>query len=98
MAPDYDPSVSRGDQQVPGHGTPVGVQTFSPAANAPSVPSNATPDEAFLGDKESDEVDATDAAVARAEELDVNLAEVDGSGADGRITAADVEFAAESND
>ena len=43
----------------------------------------------------SDEVDATPAAEAKAEELGVDLASVEGSGADGRVTVADVEDAAD---
>jgi large subunit ribosomal protein L20 len=45
--------------------------------------------------KEAAEVEATDAAERRAEELDVDLESVDGSGADGRVVAEDVEEAAE---
>lgn len=84
-------TVSRGHQQVPGHGTPVGFQTFFPSAPslAPSVPDEDSPQPS------QDAPDATDAAVAKAEELDVDLSEVDGSGADGRITVEDVESAAE---
>ena len=43
----------------------------------------------------SDEVEATDAAERRAEELDVDLEAVEGSGAEGRVVAEDVEEAAE---
>jgi pyruvate/2-oxoglutarate dehydrogenase complex dihydrolipoamide acyltransferase (E2) component len=39
-------------------------------------------------------VNATPAAVAAAKELDVDIEEVDGTGADGRITVADVRKAA----
>lgn len=41
--------------------------------------------------EEDHEADATDAAVAKAEELNVDLAEVEGTGAEGRITVDDVE-------
>lgn len=37
------------------------------------------------------EIDATEAAVELAEELDIDLSEVEGSGIDGRITKPDVE-------
>ena len=43
----------------------------------------------------SDEVEATDAAERRAEELDVDLEAVEGSGAEGRVVVEDVEEAAE---
>jgi large subunit ribosomal protein L20 len=43
----------------------------------------------------SDEVEATDAAERRAEELDVDLDAVEGSGAEGRVVVEDVEEAAE---
>ena len=42
-----------------------------------------------------DEGAATDAATELAAELGVNIAEVDGTGRDGRITVADVRAAAE---
>ena len=45
--------------------------------------------------KEAAEVEATDAAERRAEELDVDLESVEGSGAEGRVVAEDVEEAAE---
>lgn len=41
------------------------------------------------------EVNATAAAIAKAEDLGVDLAEVEGSGAGGRVTVGDVEAAAE---
>ena len=44
---------------------------------------------------ESAEVEATDAAERRAEELDVDLAQVEGSGAEGRVLVEDVEEAAD---
>lgn len=37
------------------------------------------------------EVDATEAAAAIADEHDVNLSEVEGSGVEGRVTKSDVE-------
>jgi large subunit ribosomal protein L20 len=45
--------------------------------------------------QKSDEVEATDAAERRAEELDVDLEAVEGSGAEGRVVVEDVEEAAE---
>jgi large subunit ribosomal protein L20 len=45
--------------------------------------------------QEAVEVEATDAAERRAEELDVDLQSVEGSGAEGRVVVEDVEEAAE---
>jgi large subunit ribosomal protein L20 len=45
--------------------------------------------------KEAAEVEATDAAERRAEELDVDLESVEGSGAEGRVVVEDVEETAE---
>ena len=42
-----------------------------------------------------DEVNATPAAEAKAEELGVDLTQVEGTGADGKIIVSDVEAAAE---
>ena len=50
------------------------------------------------GDTSDDEPDATDAAVTRAEELGVNLSDVQGTGKDGRITVPDVESHAEDSE
>lgn len=47
-------------------------------------------------DTTDDGVNATDAAVARAKDLKVDLATVKGTGVDGRITVGDVEKAAPS--
>ncbi len=44
---------------------------------------------------ETTEVEATDAAERRAEELDVDISEVEGSGAEGRVLVEDVEEEAE---
>jgi pyruvate dehydrogenase E2 component (dihydrolipoamide acetyltransferase) len=45
--------------------------------------------------EETEEVEATDAAERRADELDVDLSEVEGSGAEGRVLVEDVEEAAD---
>lgn len=45
--------------------------------------------------QEDTDVEATDAAERRAEELDVDLESVEGSGAEGRVVVGDVEEAAE---
>lgn len=83
--------VARGDEQVPGKGTPVHA-----VSTGTSTPQNAESPE--QPDDAADTVDATDAAVKRASELDVDLTEVQGSGKDGRVTADDVESAAETSD
>ena len=46
------------------------------------------------GQKQDTEVEATDAAERRAEELDVNLSEVEGTGSEGNVLVEDVENAA----
>jgi pyruvate/2-oxoglutarate dehydrogenase complex dihydrolipoamide acyltransferase (E2) component len=51
--------------------------------------------ESYSGTVEEDEPDATEAARQRAEELGVDLFEVEGSGAGGRITVKDVTKAAQ---
>lgn len=48
----------------------------------------------ILSDASLAEPDATDAAARKAEELGVDLATVDGTGKDGRVTVNDVEAAA----
>ena len=49
---------------------------------------------AFRGVVEGDDIDATDAAAAKAAGLGVDLAVVEGTGADGRVLVSDVEAAA----
>lgn len=48
----------------------------------------------ILSDGSLSEPDATDAAAKKAEELGVHLADVEGTGKDGRVTVNDVEAAA----
>lgn len=48
-------------------------------------------EEEFRPDEPEEGVNATDAAAELAEEEDIDLAEVDGTGKDGRITKSDVE-------
>ena len=45
-----------------------------------------------------EEIEATDAASRKAEELDVDLSSVEGTGQDGRITVGDVEKAAKGDE
>jgi large subunit ribosomal protein L20 len=63
-----------------------------PAAK-PETP--AEPTEETDASEETPEVEATGAAERRAEELDVDLSEVEGSGAEGRVLVEDVEEEAE---
>jgi large subunit ribosomal protein L20 len=63
-----------------------------PAAK-PETP--AEPAEETDASEETSEVEATEAAERRAEELDVDLSEVEGSGAEGRVLVEDVEEEAE---
>jgi len=71
--------------------------TASEAQNLTGEPmtSSAPAETAPEADAEEAEVDATPAAEAKAEELGVDLASVEGSGAEGRVTVSDVEAAAE---
>src|ERR687895_472734 len=55
----------------------------------------AEPTEEPTATETSAEIEATDAAERRAEELDVDLESVEGSGAEGRVVVEDVEEAAE---
>ncbi len=63
-----------------------------PAARAETA---AQPAQEAQAPEETAEVEATEAAERRAEELDVDLSEVDGSGAEGRVLVEDVEEAAD---
>ena len=46
----------------------------------------------------NNEVDATEAAIELAEELDVDLSKVEGTGTEGRVTKPDVEAFIEGTD
>ncbi|MGF1470686.1 MAG: E3 binding domain-containing protein [Rubrobacteraceae bacterium] len=50
------------------------------------------------GPAEDEDPEATEAAERKADELDVELSEVEGTGSEGRILVSDVEEAADSND
>ena len=50
------------------------------------------------GEQEDEEPEATDAAERKADELDVELTEVEGTGSEGRILVKDVEGAAETDE
>jgi len=63
------------------------------ARRKPAVePADEPPEQA---PEEAAEIEATDAAERRADELDVDLSEIEGSGAEGRVLVEDVEEAAE---
>lgn len=79
--------TNRGGEQVPGRGTPVGRPSKRPGAVVATVSSDDTVQEQAP--------DATERAQELAEELDVDLDTVDGTGEDGRITADDVRDAAD---
>lgn len=66
------------------------LETY-PAVKRTAVPSGAEP----ITEDPSGAPDASVAAVAKAQELDVNLHEVDGTGAGGKITVDDVKAAAD---
>jgi large subunit ribosomal protein L20 len=64
----------------------------------PSQPARSTPEapaeQAEESEASEEEIEATDAAERKAEELNVDLSSVEGSGQGGRITVGDVEKAA----
>src|SRR5918998_479247 len=62
---------------------------------AKSQPAEEKPAPSAEASEETPEVEATDAAERRADELDVDLSEVEGSGAEGRVLVEDVEEGAE---
>ncbi len=62
-------------------------------AAQPETPAEAPPAEVPEAEAE-DEVNATDAAARKAEEIEVDLSTVEGTGQGGRITVGDVEKAA----
>lgn len=72
----------------------MGPQSYFPE-NAPSVLPGPDEDDVVSTDS-AEEIDATDRAQELADELDVDLAQVEGTGQDGRIMAEDVEAAADS--
>lgn len=64
------------------------------------VPSNHADDPAYsrhaadTPETDAETIDATDGARKAAAELGIDLAEIEGTGAEGRVTKADVEHAA----
>lgn len=55
-----------------------------PEPEPPAAPAEPAPD---------DEIDATEAAMQLADDEDIDLAEIEGTGKDGRVTKGDVESA-----
>jgi large subunit ribosomal protein L20 len=72
----------------------VEVERHIAAAQPEATPEAAEAPEVEAEAEAEDEVVATDAAARKAEELDVDLSAVEGSGQGGRITVGDVEKAA----
>jgi large subunit ribosomal protein L20 len=72
----------------------VVVERHIAAAQPEATPEAAEAPEVEAEAEAEDEVVATDAAARKAEELDVDLSAVEGSGQGGRITVGDVEKAA----
>ena len=95
---DAHPELGKLDQDQQDSSEDQAQADQAPSDNAPAADSSA-PAQDTSGDHISDDtaeqpssdaVDAAPAAVARAEEHGVDLAEVEGSGVDGRVTAPDV--------
>jgi large subunit ribosomal protein L20 len=73
-------------------------EQLRPAARrkpAPEPAEEATAETPVATAEEAEEVEATDAAERRADELDVDLSEIEGSGAEGHVLVEDVEEAAD---
>ncbi len=70
------------------------------ARQAPEAPATQTEEveQAEPAEDSDGEVEATDAAARKAEELDVDLSSVEGTGQGGRITVGDVEKAAKGDE
>jgi len=66
-----------------------------PAPAQAAEPSEEPVEETETSGEATADVDATDAAERKAEELDVDISSVDGTGAEGRIVVGDVEKAAQ---
>lgn len=82
------PRKSRPRRQKP-------VEEAATPAPAPTPAASATPAATEETPAVEAEVDATDAAEEKAEELDVDITEVEGSGQEGRVLVDDVEEAAD---
>ena len=68
-------------------------QLGSPTGRKPETPAEQA-EETEVVETSEDEIEATDAARRKAEELNVDLSSVEGTGQGGRITVGDVEKAA----
>jgi large subunit ribosomal protein L20 len=81
------------DRRVEVERSTVPEQPVSSTVRAPESPAEQV-EEAEEVETSEDEIEATDAASRKAEELNVDLSLVEGSGQGGRITVGDVEKAA----
>ena len=72
-----------------------GPEPETPRPTARRKPAAAPAEESSAPSTEASEVEATEPAERRAEELDVDLSGVEGSGAEGRVLVEDVEEAAD---
>ena len=70
----------------------------TPEAPAPQTDKVEQAEPVVESETSDEEVEATDAAARKAQELDVHLSSVDGTGQGGRITVGDVEKAARSEE
>jgi pyruvate/2-oxoglutarate dehydrogenase complex dihydrolipoamide acyltransferase (E2) component len=85
-------SRSEAEEREPGEGSETDGEAESTTAEAEEQETEQRPET----NGEVDDIKATEAARRRAEELDVDLGEVEGSGAKGQITVQDVKRASES--
>jgi large subunit ribosomal protein L20 len=81
------------DRQVEVERSTEPEQPISSAGRTPEAPAEQGEEAAEVETSEED-IEATDAARRKAEELDVDLSSVEGTGQGGRITVGDVEKAA----
>src|ERR687898_951078 len=81
------------DRRVEGEGTPAPKRPVSPAGGTTEAPAEQV-EVAEEVEASKEDIVATDAASRKAEELNVDLSSVEGTGQGGRITVGDVEKAA----
>ncbi|MDX6379196.1 MAG: hypothetical protein QOI57_220 [Rubrobacteraceae bacterium] len=94
-----DVSQREVEEQEPEKSAGSGGETRGGTATAEATTPEAEeqrPEQDAEPDEETENIKATDAARRRAEELDVDLGEVEGTGASGQITVEDVKKKAES--
>ena len=81
------------DRRVEGERSTEPGQPISSASRTPAAPAEQV-EEAEEVETSEDDIEATEAAGRKAEELNVDLSSVEGTGQGGRITVGDVEKAA----